>query len=104
MRLSTLSVTALPFVLLAAMLASVVAAPRLQSNITTESEPTTVYTVRNLPPVVVNAPASQAKNAISTQLVRELRNTSAASCAWMTGSLRMPYFSFATPRLSTNGI
>lgn len=104
MRLSTLIATALPFLLLAALLASVIISPRTQSSSVTDNTAVAYQTVQDLPLVAVNAPIPQLVDEMTTQLVKDLRQSSTASCAWMSSSLRMPYFSFAKPRLSTNGI
>ncbi len=102
--LTPLTATSLPFLLLAAILVSVILAPRTQSGAAIDNTAVAHQAVRNLPLVVVNATIPNPIDATTTQLVKDLARSSAASCTWMSSSLRMPYFSFAKPRLSTNGI
>ncbi len=104
MRLSTFTATALPFLLLAAMLASIVIAPRIHSDTIGRASPATIQHVQQMPTVVVYAPTRDPAPTISGHLVSNLSQPSAASCSWMTSGLRMPYFSFAKPLLSTDGI
>lgn len=103
MRLPTLTITALPFILLAAMLVSIVVAPRLQSNTTSHNVDLVSQPVTQLATVVVNAPTT-AVNARSDKLADQWQQSAISNCAWTGSELRMPYFSFAKPILTTRGI
>ncbi|MGB8636274.1 MAG: hypothetical protein WCD66_12925 [Rhodanobacteraceae bacterium] len=104
MRLSTITVTALPFLLLVAMLASIVVSPRIHSDTIGRTNPATIQHVQQFPAVVVNAPTRHPVPSMAGHLVSDLSQSSAVSCSWMTDGLRMPYFSFAKPLVSTDGI
>lgn len=104
MRLSTLTATALPFLLLAVMLASIIISPRIHSDTIGRTNPATIQHVQQFPAVVVNAPTRHTVPTMAGHLVSDLSQSSTASCSWMTDGLRMPYFSFAKPLLSTDGI
>lgn len=104
MRLSTLTVTALPFVLLAAMLTSIVVSPRLQSHAASHDTRFNSQPVTELPLVRVNATIGKPVNSLTDGLARQWVQSASLNCAWIGNDLRMPYFSFAKPLLTTHGI
>ncbi len=107
MRLSHVAPAALPFVLLLALLATLVLSPRLHSSPKPHaSTRATADHIPTLATVRVTAPASLmvGGNVASPLAFASMTGaTVRSSWPWMRSELWMPYFSFAAPRADRTG-